>query len=787
MKPFRPPHAERRLQPRRGALQTALIALGFLLFFSVWSPARATQSTLVSANKLLGTGAGISVWDDIDQRTAAYKSGTYAPPVSTTSLPGSRYDDARPLAYEATAVPSPIVFKRLGTALFDSTSFPLEVSLDVASAMAVFRSVADALERQARMLANTTYPVAAATALHSLHDQLIAATAYIEELHDLLLWEETDDAAADAEDAKANLHSRLKRQLGRAIGAAVRRIRGISRPGGRSLGGFNRSPFGSTSTLHQLVGEGARQTTRFSLSTGARGFLSSTRSGLVNLAKAAPGYAWKQAKGSIGSLGGTLVAGGILYAIQASEEKEVWTAIDDVTTGINQTSDFVALLQNKSLAFMHEASTAMTLMAYTEVSLQLGHSAMRDATQLKSTLESLLANELPAALMLPRAWREAFLAVTKTTSLASHTMILSSPGELLRQPFSISSNNASMLITIDVPAVRHSNLMSLIEFVPLPLSAPTADGKLAVLAPTHKLLALAALDAQNEVTLFRAMEESDREACTAERSLLTCDNMRPARSAQQAQQLPSADRCLLALFAGDNSGIRDACPVALVPPYDDIVPVDDSTAILVAATPDTAHVACDDGSHHRLEIAQGCTRIDLRPDCSITSRAGRFYSAAHPPETRAIQVAAPDWISDLQRTLRDTANTAFPPPSLQAPRLQHDFSRVHRLVEEHLAAGRKKIGYMVGVILLGLLLVSGAVWSICCCCARRLLLPCARSLSYSPAATEDQPQEDLVTAVYKATDHACGSPETLHSAAEPWPEEDRDTAVPNPPQRAPRH
>jgi hypothetical protein len=256
--------------------------------------------------------------------------------------------------------------------------------------------------------------------------------------------------------------------------------------------------------------------------------------------------------------------------------------------------------------------------------------------------------------------------------------------------------------------------------------------------------------------------------------------MRPARSAQQAQLLPLEDRCLLGLFTGNSREIHDSCVVLLLPPYDDIIPVDDSTAVLVAASADTAHITCNDGTHKRLDLVMGITRIDLRPDCSITSRAGMFYSAAHPPETRAIQVAAPDWLSGLQRTLRDTANTAFPALDMQLPRLQHDFSRVHRLLEEHAAAGKRKLWLALALLAAGLLLVSGVGWAICCCFAQTCCFPWQRAGSYTVALAVDEGVASELMAVPRTSDPSHATDDTT------WPEEGQLDAVPRTTPRARR-
>ena len=138
--------------------------------------------------------------------------------------------------------------------------------------------------------------------------------------------------------------------------------------------------------------------------------------------------------------------------------------------------------------------------------------------------------------------------------------------------------------------------------------------------------------------------------------------------------LPLTDRCLLALFTGDSSTMAVTCPTVSGHRVDDIIPIDDSTAVFLSAQPDIIANACEDGASFRESVAQGATRIDLSPGCSASSRAGIFHLAEHLPETRAIQVEAIDWETAMLHLPDPESIAGLPPGSVVPPLLQLNMS-----------------------------------------------------------------------------------------------------------------
>jgi hypothetical protein len=196
------------------------------------------------------------------------------------------------------------------------------------------------------------------------------------------------------------------------------------------------------------------------------------------------------------------------------------------------------------------------------------------------------------------------------------------------------------------------------------------------------LLAIATSE-EGEPKYFRTLSALDAADCARRAELLVCANARPARAVADYSFLPPTEQCLIALFLSHQPSVIQNCPFAFVQPFDEILPVDDSAAITVSASPDTASIACADGSFMRVSLAAGLARVDVRSDCSLHTRAGIFHAVDHPRETRAILVHGSNWLLHIDTAINEAPELVSSPPPASAPMRISDFRRLHEIIKNN--------------------------------------------------------------------------------------------------------
>jgi hypothetical protein len=293
-----------------------------------------------------------------------------------------------------------------------------------------------------------------------------------------------------------------------------------------------------------------------------------------------------------------------------------------------------------------------------------------------------------------------------------------------------------LAVTLNVPAARRQNIMTLLQFLPIPLHMPALDNRSLYLQPKHELLAVATTDAGSP-KYFRTLSALDAADCTRRAELLVCANARPARSVADYAALPPNEQCLIALFLSHQDAIVKHCPFSFADAFDDILPVDDSAALTVSATTDTASIACADGHFLRVLLPPGRARVEVRSDCSLHTRAGIFHAVDHPRDTRAILVRGSDWLNFIDSAIQAAPEFSPAAQPSHAPLHVADFQRLHeaRRTRSSLSfltlvlycvCGGLAAGFGVCSLTLALRLLPGAP-----CCRRRSAEPRVRRVRRS--------------------------------------------------------
>jgi len=375
-------------------------------------------------------------------------------------------------------------------------------------------------------------------------------------------------------------------------------------------------------------------------------------------------------------------------------------------------------------------------------------------------------------------WTASYDAVAATADKEGYTLLTDCAADLLNQPFSMEwATNTTLVVTIDVPATRKTNYMTLLEFVALPVRIERSNQSILVVPP-HPLLALGEVDDSGNASYFRTLRSDERSGCLQQQGLLMCNNARPSRKREDYHRLPNAERCTMAMFSGDVQTIMATCPAKTVENYDDLVIVDENTVVVVADEPDIAHVDCPDGSFDRVNIRSGLTRVTVRADCSCHTRGGIFYAARRSAATQAIRVDASGWTAAWRRPFENMPH--LPVPALSSmPTIHTDFSRLDALIKHHTGWSRDVLLY--GGLVLGVATVLGIMVSITCCCRLGCVNCCTKKRTYQPprphfSTTSSDEDSDQLTSTPKPMDGAYSRPvepgvlsEALLRPGEPHP------------------
>jgi hypothetical protein len=274
-------------------------------------------------------------------------------------------------------------------------------------------------------------------------------------------------------------------------------------------------------------------------------------------------------------------------------------------------------------------------------------------------------------------------------------------------------------ITLDVPAARKEDVMTLLEYVPVPVSSADSS-EATTFQPPHPFLAVAEPDAADRLESFRTLSQAEKSGCDTRTEFVVCDGGRPRRSAQAEATLTLEERCLISLFTANATAMAAACPASSATVVDALIPLDKSTLVAVAAEDNNVKIICKEMNYFdKFLLPRGALRIDLQPGCEAHTRAGVFYAEDHPPETRVVQVDAIDWAAALHRALDD--QDAFKGVTIpHLPEMRLNLSVVEDLIAAHKNASAA--GY--GIFTAAIAGVCVSVLALCLCGAGWLYFGC---------------------------------------------------------------
>jgi len=635
-------------------------------------------------------------------------------------------------------ISSPIVFRRRGAAAFDTITYPLKIDLNMTTTRSIITRAMSHMQHQIALIEHSPMAESVLPALSARVDALSRSQAKLDSVVLLL----DGRHAAVSEDN----HSRTKRQIFSAFWRWITgAVSATGRAAGANLLSGSRQAFGS---LQSLASVGTAQGGRFA--SAAASFRSwAGRS--VTATRTGTSYVWQKglswAKTSTGrSILGQVAIGGLVTAVTEVSahfrHQAVWNTFAEMEKALLNQENNTQLLMNESHSTAVHLFTFIRLLGLVDVSAQIADEAILTADEATEVFELLLMDRTPPSVLSHTEWGQAMEALANEARKDGHSLLTASVAELLLSSTTTSRSGDTISVSIDVPAARNQNIMTLTEFVPLPtfMSLPTSNHTI-LIHPPHRILALSVNDKGNPA-YFRSLSTEGLRDCTRRADLLICDNARPARTFASSHTLPPEEQCIIALFSGWHTNIVQHCPFRTTIPFDDIVPVDDSSVIVVTAGSDVASINCADGNFFRHDLTPGMVQVDLRSDCDMTTRAGQFYAAAHPPESRAIHVKGSEWLSTLTTTIQAEPSAILDADLHSAlPFKATDFSRLHQLIAERprllsplsllmIALGAAALALLVGTYTC----VHLHTRSLCACChSSRRSSHRGRDLSRSPS------------------------------------------------------
>jgi hypothetical protein len=239
-----------------------------------------------------------------------------------------------------------------------------------------------------------------------------------------------------------------------------------------------------------------------------------------------------------------------------------------------------------------------------------------------------------------------------------------------------------LTITLDMPAARKEDVMTLLEYAPGPVEVANSSDT-TTLQPLHPFLAVAEPDSADRLDAFRMLSQAEKSGCDTRTEFVVCNGGRPRRSAQAEATLTLEEKCLISLFTANATAMATGCPASSATAVDALILLDKSTLVAVAATDNHVKIVCKDINYFdKFSLPRRALHINLQPGCEAHICAGVFYAEDHPPETRVIQVDAIDWAAALHLAL-DEANTYKGITLPDMPQMRLNLSVVEDLIAAH--------------------------------------------------------------------------------------------------------
>jgi hypothetical protein len=499
-----------------------------------------------------------------------------------------------------------------------------------------------------------------------------------------------------------------------------------------------------TAGLRRSIQVGARVATRTARTLTSRRAL---KAAVIRAAAAAKRVARSPGGQALiwGSVG--TIATHYLMPDRASAEGEIWDAIDNITEAIRHQQNYTNEATSEWQDRMEHQQMLQLAGESDKVAEELLNNAAASVRRTRSQINGLLEGRLRLDLLPPQEWERMWAVLAQHAADSGMRLLAESTADVAHMRPEVKRHADGMLsVRINVPAAHHEDVMSLLEFIPVPLHALHNETVATFFNPPHPFIALSEPDADERVTTFRTLTLAERTACYRLNDITVCENARPARHRTNRLLMSLEERCALALFSADAPDIALTCPATTGANVDALIPMDGSTVVAVAAAPDKVRITC-----HRqrtstyADIPPGSTQIDVLPGCSAMSRAGAFHASDHHPETRAVKVEPVDWSVALRTALAERAVALASHGFRRLPLLQTNLSSIEAAIAARRSPSGKgffsgfDFGNFLHVMLMASIAFACAALVVCAAGWVYFGCRCRRSYNLVSAAAADHP------------------------------------------------
>jgi hypothetical protein len=329
---------------------------------------------------------------------------------------------------------------------------------------------------------------------------------------------------------------------------------------------------------------------------------------------------------------------------QAESDLELWSAVGSLTEALRETEAYMANMTITWCNVVEQQQIQALAMEADHIVDKMLLVASTSVRHVRSQLNSLVEGRFRIDLLSPGEWEALWTELHDTAAKAGMTLLAGNTADLAHLvPRLERTLDGLLVITMDVPAARKEDVMTLLEYVAVPIAAPNTSEAI-TFQPAHPFLAVAEPDAADHLDAFRTLSLAEKSGCESRTEFVICEGSRPCRSAQIEASLSADKRCLFFLFMANASAMAVACPVTTTTSEDALIPLNKSTVVAVAASDDHMKIVCRaENFFDKIPLERGAVRIDLLPGWELQTHAGSFHAEDHAPETRVIQVQAVDW------------------------------------------------------------------------------------------------------------------------------------------------
>ena len=174
--------------------------------------------------------------------------------------------------------------------------------------------------------------------------------------------------------------------------------------------------------------------------------------------------------------------------------------------------------------------------------------------------------------------------------------------------------NHTLRIIVHIPAYREDSILTLFEYVPLPL--PYGAVKFILPHPEAHILAI-----NKENSLFRTLTRDQLNMCNRLLDLYWCKH-------QNMFDRRVESSCLTALFLNNITGVRRNCRITLQPQKDYMVQLNSSDFLLFQSDQRQVEKQCEQGQTRQTWRFRGVRLLTVEPGCRIISPAFIFEGGA---------------------------------------------------------------------------------------------------------------------------------------------------------------